>query len=398
MSGKSQRLPWANSLRGVAAALVLIGHLIIGVVPMQLFAQSSVRFELSQPLNDDLDLQRLGTGIDMMGAGVCLFFLLSGLVISRSLRRYSRSGFLVGRCLRLLPTYAAGYLAIVAAVSALAAINGRPHPFGWGEVAGLVPGLPQVLGLSVIPNDVAWTLVVEMTFYSLCLILFRRLLTSAWVLIGVAFGCVAAQFILLHVTWQAVPFAGLRDLWLVALPFIPVLLIGVRLDGVDPRRGLSWLDAAVLVVMVAAFLWMTSFRVWWPFSPLGVNGAGLTYQLTFVLTIVVFIVIWRWAGQRFDGPFLRGLAAISYPLYVVHLMVGWVLILGLAAAGVPLIAAQAVALAAVVVLAWLLHVGVEDPSHRVGQRWARALSRSSSDAPVRATDADRSSGAVTADG
>ena len=74
-------------------------------------------------------------------------------------------------------------------------------------------------------------------------------------------------------------------------------------------------------------------------------------------------------GLVFPGiELLRWLADVSYPLYVVHLMVGWVLILGLVGAGLPLLLAQLIAIASTLLLAWVLHVGVEAPSHRVGQR------------------------------
>ncbi len=376
-TGSGPRLVWANSLRGIAAALVMLGHLLLGVVAMQAFAESSVRFPVGAALQDPLHLGQVAHAIpfDVMGSGVCLFFLLSGLVISRSLRRYSRSGFLVGRVMRLLPTYAAGYVVVVLAVTAAALLAGNVVPFGVSEVAGLVPGLPQVLGVTVIPNDVAWTLVVEMTFYLVCMVLYRGLLGRPWVLITVAVGCGIAQFALLNVSVISVPFAGARDLLLVALPFLPVLLIGVHLDGIDTFR---LRDCATVGLLALAFVWMTQFRVWWPFSPLGTHGAGVTYQATYLVTIAVFIAVWRFAGSRLNGPVLRWLAAISYPLYVVHLMVGWVVILGLVSVGLPLPVAQVTAISIVLLLAWLLHISVEAPTHRIGRRWARHLSKGNS--------------------
>lgn len=374
------RLAWANSLRGIAAATVMVGHVMVGTISMQRIAEASVRYPVGQQLVDDLGVERAvdWLGFDFMGAGVCLFFLLSGLVISRSLRRYSRGGFLVGRVLRLLPTFAAGYAVILVAVAALALATQRPVPVGPGEALGVIPGLPQLVGVDVIPNDVAWTLIVEMVFYVVCVVLHRTLLDRAWVLLAVAAGCVAVQQAFLQVTPQSYPLAGIRDLVLVAVPFIPILLMGVRLDSLDPRQGIPPRDWAVLGLLVAAFWWMTGFRVWWPFSPLGTQGAGMSYQITFVLTIVAFIAVWRWADPRFDGPVLRWLADISYPLYVVHLMIGWVLILGLAGAGVPVPLAQASAIVAALGLAWILHVLVEQPSHRIGRQWARQLSPESS--------------------
>jgi peptidoglycan/LPS O-acetylase OafA/YrhL len=79
--------------------------------------------------------------------GVSLFFLLSGLVVPRGLASLSRSGVVVGRAMRILPTYAVGYLI----VSAVATLNHTVTPVGasysWSQIlVGTVPGLGQRTG------------------------------------------------------------------------------------------------------------------------------------------------------------------------------------------------------------------------------------------------------------
>jgi len=69
--------------------------------------------------------------IDFGAFGVGLFFLISGYVIAISLDRYSRRGFLVGRCMRVLPTYAVGYLVRCTVIWAVGNPN---HELGPGHV------------------------------------------------------------------------------------------------------------------------------------------------------------------------------------------------------------------------------------------------------------------------
>lgn len=382
------RLQWANALRGVAAVVVMLGHLLLATTALQSWAEDTTGITAGRPIGDPAGLGALTqrSGVDLMGAGVCLFFLISGLVIARSLRSYSRRGFLVGRLLRLLPTYAAGYLVILAAVAAGAVLAGRPQRVDATDLVGIVPGLPLVLGLPAVPNPVAWTLIVEMAFYGICLVGYRRLVDSAGVRVAVAAGCVAVQALALHgPAWPS----GARALLLVAVPFLPILLVGVHLNELDPAGPQLARRLLPVLPLLAASWWMTSQWVWWPFAPFGREGAGLQYQMTYLVTIAAFVVVWRWGATWFTGAWWRWPADISYPLYVVHLMVGWVLALTLIRFGWPTLPAELLAVVVVVGLAWVLHVVVEGPSHRYGRRLARRLSATEPAAPVPAQPISR---------
>lgn len=360
------RLVWANSSRGLAAAAVMLGHLLVALVLLQPWVEESIGISVGRPLTDyGQGALTATTGFDVMAAGVCLFFLISGLVIARSLERYTRMGFLVGRLLRLLPTYAAGYATVVLVLVVAGAVLGLGRVVSWSDTVGLIPGLPVLLQVATVPNTVAWTLVVEFVFYGVCLVLHRRLLAGPGILLALAVGCLVGQAGLLAVTPPPI-LSGAADLLLVALPFLPVLLIGVLLSGA--RR---WAQLWPVVPLVLAFLWMTQFRVWWPFSPLGLAGADLGYRLTFIVTIVAFLLLWHASPGRFDGPVLRWLADISYPLYVIHAMLGWIVIVLLVRAGLTEWIAMALGVGAVLLVAWVLHVTVEAPTHR----WARDLAR-----------------------
>jgi len=129
--------------------------------------------------------------IDFGGLGVALFFLLSGYVIAMSLEKYSRLGFLVGRSMRILPTYAVGFLVTCSAVWL---ISGRPPIYEVG--AGLIPGLSMLFRLPTVSDGIVWTLIIELVFYSICLIWFRKL-TRSWVAItATGIGCAAVQILL----------------------------------------------------------------------------------------------------------------------------------------------------------------------------------------------------------
>src|SRR5450759_1422587 len=108
-----KRVEWANALRGVAALTVLVAHFGVVFWMNQTAAASLARRQQLYPGDSAAPrFARLLAAIpvDFGALGFALFFLLSGYVIAISLDRYSRRGFIIGRVMRVIPTYAAGFL------------------------------------------------------------------------------------------------------------------------------------------------------------------------------------------------------------------------------------------------------------------------------------------------
>jgi peptidoglycan/LPS O-acetylase OafA/YrhL len=303
--------------------------------------------------------------IDFAALGVGLFFLLSGYVIAISLDRYSRRGFLIGRCMRVLPTYAAGYLVTCSVIWAVSDPN-RELSVG-SVLSGLVPGLPFLIGTTAPGDGIVWTLIIELVFYAVCLVTYRTLTRRWQVITAVAVVCAVTQ-LFLEPSATASPQAGLRYVLLLACPFVPVMLVGVVLSA--HRRGnLSRFSAALLVpVLAATHLTLASTTKVVPTS--------LEYRLTFVATIAIFTAISTIGDGWRRHAIADFFADISYPLYVVHPVLGYALLSVMTAHGVPasvgVLAAAGVAIGA----AWLLHKIVEAPTHRLGQQWARSVAYS----------------------
>jgi peptidoglycan/LPS O-acetylase OafA/YrhL len=360
-----RRFEWANALRGVAALTVLGCHF-------------AIAFWLGQEVSAGLARRRplyLGdTGapqfaralnalpVDFAALGVGLFFLLSGFVIAISLERYSRRGFLVGRCMRVLPTYAAGYLVTCSVVFALSDPN---KELSAGAVlGGTVPGLAYVLGIPAPADGIVWTLIVELVFYAVCLVAYRALTRHWQAIVAVAAGCVAMQWLLSQFPPGA-SMPGLRFVVLLACPFIPVMLVGVVLSA--HRRGsLGRVAVALLVPLLAATNLLLATTT--PVVP-----TALKYRLTFVGTIALFTAIWMVGDRWKPHPVAGFFADISYPLYVVHAVLGYAAISYLSAHGVPAVVAVLGASGAAIGAAWVLHKVVEVPTHHLGQRWARSI-------------------------
>lgn len=362
-----KRVEWANALRGVAALTVLVAHFGVVFWMNQTAAASLARREQLYPGDSAAPrFARLLAAIpvDFGALGVALFFLLSGYVIAISLDRYSRRGFLIGRVMRVIPTYAAGFLMTCAVIWAISDPNHELIP---GHVlSGTIPGLSIVLGVNSPADGIVWTLIVELVFYVVCLLGYRSLTRRWYAILAAGLACAAVQFLIKGpATHLGQTIGGLSYLVLLACPFLPVMLIGVALSA--HRRGQLGGRATALLVPVLAAIHLTLL------TTTTVVPTPLRYRLTFVGAIAAFTAIWAVGDHWRAHPVPDFFADISYPLYVVHPVLGYTLLSLLAAGGLRAPAAVLVTTATVIVSAWLLHQVVEVPTHRLGQRWARSI-------------------------
>lgn len=148
---------------------------------------------------------------------------------------------------------------------------------------------------------------------------------------------------------------------LLACPFVPVMLVGVVLSP-HRRVNLGRLSTTFLAPMLAATnLTLTSTTKVVPTS--------LEYRLTFLATTAIFVAIWKVGG----GWRRHAVGDINDPLYVVHPVLDYALRSIMTVHGVPALVAALAAAIAALSAAWLLHILVETPTHRLGQRLARNI-------------------------
>lgn len=376
------RIEWANALRAIAAVTVVTYHFGQVFWVRQPDAAALVHHE---PLYTDHG-QAPGfarwmesSPIDLGGFGIALFFVLSGFVIAISVDRYPRPGFVMGRTLRLVPTYAVGFLLALGIVLVFLHSPGGAgsSPGWWSSVRGTVPALGVATQAKQISLGVDWTLDIEIVFYAVCLLGYRRLTRSWWVPLLALGACVAVQLALADDgVAGAVPeqLKGLAYLAQLAAPFLPLMLIGVVVSAVHREVLAVW--GLVLVPVLAGTC------TWLMVTSDAVPTTG-EYQISVLSAVPVFLVTWRIGGRWRPGRVLRFLSDISYPLYLTHAMIGYALLTLLTEKGwapVPAIAAAAVA---ALLAATAVHKLVELPTHRYGQRCARRAGRRSVTVPAR---------------
>ncbi|MGY1811916.1 acyltransferase family protein [Blastococcus sp. SYSU D00820] len=297
------------------------------------------------------------------GFGPYLFFIISGFVVLMSAWDRPARSFLASRVGRLFPAY---WIAVVLTAGVLL-LDPRAVPAVWENLglSGVALNLTMLQSAFGVGNvdGVYWTLWVELKFYLLLGLLAlagitrRRVLALClvWPLLGALAGQLHADLLT----------ALLEPLY---APFfcIGLLLYLVYREGWSPSVGLLLAFDYVAALRVCD----THFRAWTlDVAGAGVSFAGVAVLLTLCIGAVVLVTLTPVA--RLDWRWLTLLGALTYPLYLVHQYVGWVLIRHLTPR-LPVYAVLAVVVALMLLVAYAVHRLVERP---LGPRLRRAVER-----------------------
>lgn len=348
---------FANQLRGVAAILVVMTHYFgTFFAEQELLAARTFSPNLQltpAPWVHLFELPYQGP------FGVAIFFLISGFVIPYSLQKTSVAGFLLNRICRIYPTYATclglGTLAIAASA------------YYWDQSFSYEPTVLAANALLIhnllnLPSmdAVNWTLSIEVKFYLLAALagaaFFSR---KPWWQLGF-------QAFAVWITWYN-PNPATLTLFMMELNYILFMLIGVlfhqHATGQISTGALLWRSALSLAV----------FSLTWSVGPQRDQFPAVTAW--YYLALAVFALCYALRAHFRPQRLLDFLADISYPLYCVHSLTGYVLLKILLHRGLPYGAAVLLTLASAILLAWLVHITVERGSMQLGRRLAGRLPR-----------------------
>lgn len=295
--------------------------------------------------------------------GVDLFFVVSGFVILMTAWNRPLREFVASRLSRLFPAY---WVCVLLTACVLLADGAY-----WLTTSQVLVNLTMVQEVFAVPHvdGVYWTLWVEMRFYALVGIFIligideRRILAFAalWPIVGAIAEKTHMDFLAYVLVWQHAPlFAGGMVLFVIAK---------------NGHSTLRWIILGADVLMAfAASAPEAAQRI------LGTTGAGVPSYAAWGAVLVCFGVVaavtitplrrvqWRW---------LTVAGALTYPLYLLHEKIGWVVIEHTQQFGwIP-----AVVLAALVsaVLAYAVHFLVERPfGPALRRRLSAALATSQS--------------------
>jgi peptidoglycan/LPS O-acetylase OafA/YrhL len=282
---RGQRIMGLDSLRGLAALSVLVGHYTAHY--HRLYGHDA----------------RLAFQYPYAVVGVLLFFMISGFVILMTAERAAGAmDFAWARFSRLYPAYWVA-VAVTFTVLAVFPLPGRHASFG-AAVANLAM-FHNLLGVPSV-DGVYWTLQVELCFYAMVfgLLVCGGVRYVELLLIGLVSLAAADELLL----------GGVKGEWLVRLRHLLLLeyayafLIGVTLyRSLNAPRWWHWPAVA------GCLLWALCFAP----RPHFYAAAGFTPLLYLTTRGHLALLGARW---------LVLLGTLSYPLYLTHQNIGYVVI------------------------------------------------------------------------
>jgi len=347
-------------LRGIAALCVVVNHL-VGIYWAVPALVAATTFTLVQTLPAPGFFGIAAQPSYNLGPfGVAMFFLISGFVIPLSLEGQTAIGFLVARAFRIFPTYLVAFTIELGVIAVSAHVWHRPLNF---SAKTLFANLFLATDLVDAPtlDLVNWTLTVELKFYLLVAAL-APLIRRGNVLVIVALSAlilIVTRFS--HEIFLMVPAFGvpLRIFESNAL-YVSFMIIGIIFSY--HQRGLirGWIVCVVVPLLFAAF------AICWPMTFFRGEYPAATINYCYALAVFSFAYVFRHFVRA--NRVIDALAAVSYPLYLVHAVIGFTLITVLTARGLSPLVSTLIAFAAVIALAAVLHVAMEVPSQRFGKR------------------------------
>lgn len=380
---RTERIIFLDYLRAIACLLVFLGHVYfmglnghaaitpwVPSVTENIFGIDAAHRNVFTGLQSFLGI---GLGINVGTLGVSIFFLISGFVILKAVEQESVFLFFIRRVFRIYPVSLACVFIAAAATALYCNLTHTISPHTWGSVLSsgfVVDGFLH--RLQTVP--VLWSLEVELFFYAFMAALaatgclgFRGLLSLGLLCLGFTLGAnsqLASSFlspsalsIFVYISFDTLQ--------------ITFLLIGSMIYRLTKEKT-SLSGVVFLACSIALFV-----ATRWGYLFLHAAGAR-SGGADFVNGAWAFAIFYAalWSGMRWKWitP-LRWVGDISYPLYLVHLPLAWIVLAWLGGMGWGMLEAGFATGIIVFFVAWMVHLAIETPGRRLGGRIAGVAAR-----------------------
>lgn len=306
--------------------------------------------------------------------GVSIFFMISGFVIPMSIERYSVTDFLSKRFFRLVPTYVFVFtfnLFIALIGLMIFKSDGIEYAYTIRNIIGAYfIGFNTFISGAIWLDPVAWTLAVEITFYLISAIFFNASFMLRKVK-EVSLWDVIILSAILHIT--AIKLSKHYDALNAVTPWVniggvikAIYLIAFMLLGTTfylHAKGRIGVRSLICTIAMQYFAFLyTNLHI----HPSAVYVGILPTFSWFAITLLAFSLCYVVNDKIKENKALGFLADISYPLYLCHSYIGYLIMsIIIHADFLPRSIVIFIPFPVAICIAYLIHKYVEMPTHRM---------------------------------
>ncbi|WP_443217650.1 acyltransferase family protein [Saccharothrix sp. CCNWYY140] len=336
----------------MAALLVFYSHIAEQWVAKREVGPTPVIDAIDSVSSDAMHMGAQGIG----QIGVPFFFLVSGFVVTPIAMRMGQRRFTVNRLIRVyVPMFFVVLLTALAMWLGVEPLTGNRPELSWWTVLTNMLVINYVIVPQVALVGVAWTLIVELIFYALLVLLLPVLRRWVWLAIAVQLTLV---FVVLMSARQ---FGPSWFLFAVNFSYLPIPILGMIVWATTAKRIPLWLGG-----VLASLAWVLYVFADEP----SLGRLDRSYSLALACAVLFFLM------GMFAEPRLKerkvwvALSERSYSIYLLHGLVAFAT-LDLLRPAVPLALAIPVAVAATFGAVEVSYRFVERPSHVLARRLSR---------------------------
>lgn len=295
------RLFWLDLARSLAIILVLWDHLVGGASDTSgknWPPNSVVNVLVFQPL-----------GITQWGGflGVSLFFLISGYIITLTSQTETHYTFAIRRILRIFPPLALAVL--VSVVFAKLELWGNTATFTFADILLNMSLINYLVIPQVILVGVAWSLLVEVTYYILTFFFLPIIKSKKY----------SPYFPLMIIFISGVMIWASRQihsdnffLFSTSFLYLPLLAIGASIAILEERNFSKW-----ILFTSISFAWVVFLYGTYNYYPQFLNPNN-SYPISAIYSVFIFIVLWLLRLKLTQNRVITFIAKSSYSTYLFH--------------------------------------------------------------------------------
>jgi len=287
----TDRIVFLDYTRILAFVSVLFGHQFI--LPI-IAATHDTTLHSSLRLIADIVFQICYGG----AAGVVVFFLTSGYIISHVLQSEPTQEFIIKRIFRIYPLF---IFAVIMQALLDRYVSGVPFADIWMWIPRLLL-LGDYFGVPPVIGSVEWTLRIEISFYALMAIMKAVGIMRHQNYLPLVFILVAGA---LHFLPPFPSAPGLAFAYFSV--YAPFLFIGSCIYLIEKKKAsVNMCILAIAVIMCSFFTKTTSYLPAWNDLNYGIYAVG------------IFLAAWLFRKSMSDGPIIRTLSTLTYSVYLFH--------------------------------------------------------------------------------